>query len=180
MASAERPARGDHAAHNVVAVYRTADEARQAVNALSRAGVDALHVELIDRESSLSSGSTARADEELTGQVGRRAAIGAVIGAVAGIIVGLVIHLIVRGNVVPEIVGGLVGLVIGGVLGAFYGGASALSPRGPNFSDIQVDRDAVAVHADDRDLVERAVAALTPTSPELLARFGADGQLRRV
>jgi hypothetical protein len=177
MASSEGPAQEQYATHNVVALYRTQDEASHAVDALSRAGVDAPHVELIDGQ--LVAGgslSARRAEEAVTGRVGRRAAIGAGVGAVAGVIVGLVIHLIVEGNIVPEIVGGLVGLLIGAVLGAFYGGASAL-PRS-DFSDVQAERTGVAVHADEPELIERAVAALTPTSPELLARFGADGQLR--
>jgi len=179
MASAERPGRDDYAAHNVVAVYRTSAEAQQAVDALGRAGVDAQHVELIDRQRVGSSRITTQADAAATGRVGKRAAIGAAIGAVGGVIVGLVIHLIVRGNVVPEIVGGLVGLVVGAALGAFYGGASAL-PRTDGFREIGTEHNAVAVHADQPELVDRAVAALAPTSPELLARFGADGELRRV
>ena len=116
----------------------------------------------------------------MTRRVGRRALIGAVIGAVVGLLVGLAIHLIFdSGNVVPEIVGAIAGLVVGAALGAFYGGASGL-PRSGVFSELRTRRNGVAVHAEESELVERAVTTLGPTSPQLLARFGPDGHLRPV
>jgi uncharacterized BrkB/YihY/UPF0761 family membrane protein len=184
MASSERSARERYADHNVVAVYRTLDEARDAAAALNQAGLDVPHLELLDGRSPLAplgGGAQHELDQRaVTRRIGRRAAIGAAIGAVVGVLVGLAIHLIFdEGNIVPEIVGALAGLLVGAALGAFYGGASGL-PREGTFSDLRARRNGVAVHADEAELVERAVATLAPTSPELLARFGPDGHLRRV
>src|SRR5262249_41850884 len=100
MASPER-----HAAYNLVAVYPTAEQARQAAAALDAAGIDAAHVELIDRN------TPSAASNAVAGQVGRRAAIGAAIGGVVGVLVGVVIHLIATDNIVPEIVGLIIGLI---------------------------------------------------------------------
>jgi hypothetical protein len=170
MASTDGSARERHAAHNVVAVYPTLEAARRAAAALSEAGVDAVHIELMDRQ------AHERDDRAVPGRVGRRAAIGAGIGAVVGVLIGLLIHLLADAPVVPEIVGALIGLIVGVGLGAFYGGATAL-PREGTFSTIRSSRNGVAVHADTADLVDQAVATLRPTNPELLARFGTNGEL---
>jgi hypothetical protein len=141
--------------------------------------VDAPHLELLDGAGAPVRGAPDELGQRsVTRRVGRRAAIGAAVGAVVGVLVGLAIHLIFdSGNVVPEIVGALAGLLVGAALGAFYGGASAL-PRSGVFSDLRAKRNGVAVHADESQLVERAVTTLGPTSPQLLARFGSDGHLR--
>src|SRR4051794_15749618 len=120
MASPERSAGEPYAAYNVVAVYRTLDQARDAVTVLNQSGIDAASIEIMDRRSPPLQGATKREADRLsvTRPVVRRAGAGAAIGALLGVIVGLAIHLIFdSGNVVPEIVGALVGLLVGAALG---------------------------------------------------------------
>ena len=67
MASSERSAQERYATYNVVAVYRTLEEARAAAAALGEAGVPAPNVEVMDRAREGGAVTIATLTEDLNG-----------------------------------------------------------------------------------------------------------------
>ncbi|CAN5422977.1 hypothetical protein BH18ACT1_BH18ACT1_10300 [soil metagenome] len=178
--------------HNVMAVYATVEQARAAVTALERKGIEGGNIELLGAAAEGASEPQTnveqrKADMAMTGQVGRRSLVGILIGAVVGAVVIALLTLLIDAIVdIGEASAVLIGGVLGGALigafgGLFYGGASGLPVSdawGETFEAVRQGRTAVAVHSQEPDQVEDAVTALRDTGAERFVRFGADGKVR--
>jgi hypothetical protein len=160
------------ASHNMIAVYPTVEAAREAVTRLERKGIEAGNIELLGAAAEGASEPQTnleqrKADMAVTGQVGKRSAIGIVIGAVIGaVVIGLAAL--------------LADALFGGYAGLFYGGATGLPVSdawSETFEAVKQGQTAVAVHSQQADQVEDALEVLRDTGATRLSRFGADGKL---
>lgn len=182
-------------AHNVIAVYESVTEAREALTHLERKGVEAGNIELLGPGMDGADAPTTNveqrdADMAVTGQVVKRSftgiAIGAVIGAVIGILAALAADAAVdiADSVGPVVLAGaLGGALFGAIAGAFYGGATGLPVSdawSETFEAVKGGQTAVSVHADDAGQVDKAIDALRRTKTVRLGRFGADGKVTAV
>jgi MFS family permease len=173
--------------HNVIATYPSPDEARAALVALERKGVEAADIELFGpgmeaATMPVTNDEQRGADMNAVGAVARRGVIGVVIGALLGALVGFVIASIAGGSPGWQAGSALAGFVAGGPLGFLYAGYSGLSVSeewGETFESTG-GRTSVAVHATDRSEFERALDALRSTHADRLCTCGRDGQLRDV
>jgi hypothetical protein len=127
------------------------------------------------------------ADMRLTGEVGKRSAVGIVVGALVGALVVAVAALFADAafdlgpNGTVAVMGALGGALFGGFAGLFYGGASGLPVSdawSETFEAVKEGRTAVAVHSSSPNQVEDAVEALRDTGALRLTRFGPDGRIR--
>lgn len=184
-----------YAPFNVVATYRSADEARAAITALERTGgVEAGDIELLGADG-VGAPRTNEAQREVdlatTGAVARRSGIGIVIGAVVGGLIGLVggylvfeVFDLVSDTTTAGIAGAAIaGAAAGALLGLFYGGASGLPVSdawGETFETVASGATCVAVHTHQQAEAEAAIDALKQTKPAKLGRFGSDGRLQQV
>jgi hypothetical protein len=184
-----------YAPFNVVATYRSVDEARAAITALERSGgVEAGDIELLGA-AGVGAPRTNEAQREVdlatTGAVAKRSGIGIITGAVIGAVIGFA-----GGYLVFEVFGlvddmtaaGVAASTIaaaaaGALLGLFYGGASGLPVSdawGETFETLPSDGTCVAVRTHERETAEAAVDALRSTGPARIARAGSDGRLQQV
>ena len=194
-----QPARAgqpEHASHNVLAVYPSAERAREAITHLERNGVEGGDIELLGaaaEEAAVPSTNEAQRNIDMaaTGKVGKRSLtglpIGALIGAAVLALVGWGAHeLLDVGDSAGEVVVGaaLAGAFFGAFGGLFYGGASGLPVSdawGETFEAVRQGSTGVAVHTEDADEAEKAVAALQSLGGHTrLTRFGRDGLTREV
>lgn len=180
------------AAHNVIAVYPTVEAAREAVTRLERKGIEGGNIELLGAAAEGAAEPQTnleqrRADMAMTGEVGRRSAVGIVIGAVIGAVVVAGAALLadaifdIGPNGGVALMGALGGALFGGFAGFFYGGASGLPVSdawSETFEAVEQGQTAVAVHSQRVDQVQDAVDALRDTGATRLSRFGPDGKLR--
>lgn len=112
----------------IVAVYPDLERAREGVNALEAAGIEAanIHLEGGEAEAAAREGDTGERDARVVKSVSSRAVRFAAIGAVLGAVVGLLLGLTVFDGF------GLIGSALAGAasiggLAAFVGGMSKLS-----------------------------------------------------
>ena len=180
------------ASHNMIAVYPTVEAAREAVTRLERKGIEAGNIELLGAAAEGASEPQTnleqrKADMAVTGQVGKRSAIGIVIGAVIGaVVIGLAALLAdALFDLGPDEVvaggGALAGALFGGYAGLFYGGATGLPVSdawSETFEAVKEGQTAVAVHSQQADQVEDALEVLRDTGATRLSRFGPDGKLQ--
>lgn len=180
------------AEHNVMAVYPTVELARGAVTALERKGVEGGNIELLGAGAEganepQTNVEQRQADLAMTGAVGRRSLAGILVGAAVGAVVVALLALLIDavvdiGATAAVLIGGALGGALFGAFGGlFYGGATALPTSdawGETFEVVKQGRTAVAVHSEQADQVEDAIAALRDTGAERLLRFGPDGKTR--
>ena len=173
--------------HNVIATYRSPSEARAALTALERKGVEAADIEVFGPGMDpatlpITNDEQRSADMDMTGNIARRGAIGVAIGAAAGALVGWLAAWIVGGSPGWQVGAALAGLVAGAPLGFLYAGFSGLSVSEEWGETFESDggETSVAVHATDRGEFERALNALRATHASRLCTCGRDGQLRDV
>lgn len=102
--------------------------AREALQALSRSGIDGVQVSLVgsgaERAERALDQSTARADRRQGRWIGPRLLVGAAIGAGAGLLLGLVAVPLFSAGVTTSLVIGLV--AVGSVIGGFVAGVRSL------------------------------------------------------
>lgn len=168
--------------HNVLALFPGMDEARAAVDALERAGVDATQISLRGgaiREAGRETDTTRR-DIAATRFVGSRAFVGAAIGALLGGVLGLVLGAFAFdiGTVAfwTAIVGGV---LAGGAIGGMLGGVSSvgISPGWELTHERKGGEGVVVgVHSSAADLVERAGHVFEEREPFAVGRFDAQGR----
>jgi hypothetical protein len=175
------------AEHNLVATYTSPEEARAALTALERKGVESADIEMfgpgMDAASMPITNDEQRgADMDMTGAIARRATVGVAIGAFVGALLGFVIAWIVSDSAAVMLGAAVGGFVVGGPLGFLYSGYSGLTVSeewGETFESTGGET-SLAVHSTDPREVERALDALRATHARRLATCGRDGQLRDV
>jgi outer membrane lipoprotein SlyB len=116
---------------SVTATYGSLEEAREAMTALERAGIDSSRVFLEGERPARAAAEhdTSRRDRRVTGQMGSRVLIGGIAGAAAGGLVGWLVGSLVFDGfpamLATVIAGVIAGSVIGGALGGY--GTPAMS-----------------------------------------------------
>jgi hypothetical protein len=193
MANSQSPQPGQPrtAAHNLVATYASVEQARGAIEALERGGVDASDISLLGEGMEKTAGPVTNKDQRdadlaVTGQVGKRAGSGVVIGAIIGALIGAVGGYLAHemADIGRNVTVVMLGAAIGGALicafaGGFYGGASGLPVSeawGDTFEEVRGGQTCVAVHSDDAGAVDRAADALRGADAVKIVRFGRDGK----
>ena len=184
-----------YAPYNVLATYRSPDDARAAITALERdGGVEAGDIELLGADgvgAPVTNEAQRDVDMAATGAVGKRFGSGFLVGALLGGLLGLLVAFIAFGvlDVADDMqAGGWIASVLGfaalgGMLGAFWGGATGLPVSdawGETFEAVKTGSACVAVHTHQQAEAEAALEALRKTKPAKLGRFGSDGKLEEV
>jgi hypothetical protein len=171
-------------AHNVVATFGTPEQARDALEALSRAGFDADKVSLVghDAEEVASDPDTRLRDLDATGEVGKKAAASGALGSVLGGLAGAAAFAIP--GVGPVVGTGILGALLaggiaGGTLGGMVGGIASMELSESwelTFSEALRDGKAlVAAHTDTDEEAQEAEKALQNEDPEKIEHLDADG-----
>ena len=178
--------------HNVIAVYPSVEQAREAITHLERHGVEGGDIELLGAGAEgaavpQTNIEQREADMAVTGSVAKRSLAGMPIGALVGaVVVGLAsllpqVAFDVGDSAAAVVIGGAVaGAFFGAFAGLFYGGATGLPVSdawGETFEAVKQGSTAVAVHSDDSEETDKAVKALESMGGHTrLARFGPDGR----
>lgn len=168
--------------HNVLALFPGMDEARAAVDALERAGVDGTQISMRGgaiRDAGRRADTTRR-DIAATRFVGSRAFAGAAAGALVGGVLGLALGAFAFEIGAVAFRGAIIGGVLaGGAVGGMLGGVSSVGIS-PGW-ELTHERDGgdalvVGVHSATADMVERARDVLEERKPLALDRFDAEGR----
>ena len=165
---------------DLIAVYPSVTEAREALTQLERKGIEAGNIELLGP--GMEGAGEAQTNEEMratdmavTGKIGRRGAAGWVLGAIVGALVLMAASAVadalfdVGDNLAQVLVGAAVGgALLGGAIGAFWGGATGLPVNdawGETFEAVKGGKTVVAVHSDDPQQLRAAEEAIRHTKP---------------
>lgn len=178
MANTSRPL----AEHNLLATFGELAEARKALQALERAGVEAGDVVLHGAETSPETGAATRAaDVAVTKHVGKWALGGFVVGGlVAAALLVVVVNVIgVEPRMAASVGAGIAGFLLGGAITAFWSGAKEIPVNAEAMEDTFATTTsgtvAVAVHTDDAAKAGKAEDVLRSMGPTSLRRYGQDG-----
>ncbi|MEA2900608.1 MAG: hypothetical protein QOH36_495 [Actinomycetota bacterium] len=172
--------------HNVVATFATPEQARDALEGLSRAGFDADKVSLVgrDAEEVASDPDTRLRDLEAPAEVVKQAAKGGVVGTVLGALAGAAAFAIP--GIGPGISTGIftamfAGGIGGGAVGGMVGGIASMELSENwelTFGDaLRGGKVLVAVHAGSDEEARDATEALEKEQPERIERVDAAGNL---
>jgi hypothetical protein len=187
--SEEKPA---FAPHNVVAVFPGMPEAREALDALEAAGIDAAEISLLGpaAEEAAEQADTRERDAGMAGRVGKRATVGALAGGAtggfAGFLAGLAAFAIP--GVGPVIGAGvwaatIGGAVAGGSVGGVIGGYAAVDMNEAyelTYESVRAGRVLVGVHSEDPAHADKGDEVLRKLDPLSIDRFDKSGRrLRR-
>jgi hypothetical protein len=151
--------------HTVVGLFDQPAEARSAMLALERKGIDALDIRLVESPQVPTREGARSADLAVTGAVGRRYLIGGLVGAgIAVVISGLVVGVVTTEGG-AALMAAFIAAIPGFLLGGFYGGALRLPVNEEALDTYAIDpasSDPVGVEVDLRDTstVEAAVETL--------------------
>ncbi len=171
-------------AHNVVATYGSPEQARDALEALSRSGFDADKVSLVgqDAEEVASDPDTRLRDLDTTGEVAKKAAASGALGGVLGALAGAAAFVIP--GVGPVIGTGIFGAlaaggIAGGTLGGMVGGIASMELSESwelTFQEaLRGGKAVVAAHAESDDEAREAEKVLEKEEPEKIEHLDADG-----
>jgi hypothetical protein len=175
------------AAHNVVAVLPDMDEARGAIDALSRAGIDGAKISLLGPAAEEADRpDTAERDEMVTRRVEKRAAIGAATGTATGGAIGFLAGLaafaipgvgpVVGTGVWAATIGGG---VAGGAVGGVVGGISSFDMTEAwelTHESVGAGHVLVGVHAKDAAEVDKGARILEEREPLRIERYDSKGR----
>jgi hypothetical protein len=173
------------AEHNVVATFPDMESARSAVDALSSAGIEAEDLSLLGQavEEARNDTDTRLRDFEATGEIAKRAGTGIAAGSTLGALAGAAAFAIpgvgpvVGGGILAAVLGGS---IAGGSVGGMVGGVAGLSLEDDwdlTFQEsIRNGRVLVAVHAADRDDVDKAAKVLEGKHPDQIDWLDAEGK----
>jgi hypothetical protein len=172
---------------NAIAVFPSMREARSAIDALERGGVEAAMISLLGpgAEEAAQNTDTRGRDERSFLRLGRRTILGVVAGAVTGAVIGFLIGLFVfglpgagpvmRASVWYAALGGAAaGAIVAGIVGA-YSSVDMTPAFELTLEPIHADHVLVGVHTSDRDAAERGAGILRSVHPvaiHLLDRSG--------
>lgn len=160
--------------HNVVADFPGVGEARAAISALERGGIEGTHISLLEAE--LPSGQAEEAPESSQTpalSIVRRALIGGLLGGLVAGAVGWIIGIPDAPDWISALLFAVVfGPVVGGAI-ALFGSLGVSRAWEHTFEPVAEGRVAVGVHSDDPAEVERGAEILAEQNPLRLNRFGA-------
>jgi outer membrane lipoprotein SlyB len=170
--------------HNVVATFPDMTRAREAMDELGRAGIEADDVSLIgaEVEAAAADPDTRMRDMEVTTEVGKKAILGGAAGSALGALAGAAAFAIP--GVGPAIGTGIwaaaaAGAMAGGAVGGMVGGVSSIDLNENwelTFQDaIRGGMAVVAVHAHDEDEARKAEKQLAEANPDKIEHLDADG-----
>lgn len=171
-------------ANNVMATFGQMEQAREAVLALSRAGIEADKVSMVgkDVEEVASDPDTRLRDLEVTGQVAKKAAMGGAAGSILGGLAGAAAFIIPgAGPVIGTGIWAAVAAagVAGGAVGGMVGGVASIDLNDEwelTFQDaLKGGKVLVAVHADDEEMAGKARSTLEEHGPEKVVDLDAEG-----
>ena len=175
-------------ANNVVATFGRMEDARDAVLALGREGIESDRVSMVgkDVEEVASDPDTRLRDLEVTGEVAKKAALGGATGSVIGGLAGAAAFVIP--GVGPAIGTGIwaavaAGGVAGGAVGGMVGGVASIDLNDEwelTFQDaLKGGKVLVAVHADGEEQAAKARQTLEKHGPEKIEDLDAEGRPAR-
>jgi len=173
--------------YNVVAVLKDLDAAREAMNALQRAGIEAGRTSLLgpSADAAEDDTETTTKDRGVIGDVTKATAVGGVaggaLGGVTGFLAGLAAFAIP--GVGPAVgtglwISSLGGAVIGSGVGGMLGGVSKIN-AGDAWEltyELKNGRALVGVHADDEGIVRQGAEILKKESPVSMGFFDEEGR----
>lgn len=171
--------------NNVMATFGALEEARAAVLALGRAGIEADKVSMVGRdvEEVASDPDTRLRDLDVTGEVGKKAILGGTAGTVIGGLAGAAAFVIP--GVGPAVGTGIwaavaAGGVAGGAVGGMVGGVASIDLNDEwelTFQDaLKSGKVLVAVHADGPEQAAEARRVLEEHGPEQVEDLDAEGR----
>jgi outer membrane lipoprotein SlyB len=149
------------AEYNVLAVYNSLDDARNAIESLGRAGIEGKHITLTGDEADHAAAqqNTARADAAVMKRWLRVDSVFAVVGAIIGAAAGLAIGIVVDGGFGGAVVAMFLGALFLGIICALIGVIYPIQAGDTwelTFQESYGNRAIVGVHANKPDEVERA------------------------
>ena len=156
--------------HNVVGTFPDLDKARQVIEELNQAGIDADDISLLGRqvEEVSSDPDTRLRDLDSTGDLAQKSARAGAAGSALGAGIAGAAALVIPG-VGPVVAGGIWaalagGAIAGGVVGGMMGAIEA-TELGPEWevsygAPLREGRVLVAVHANDEKVAEQAAGVL--------------------
>ncbi len=175
--------------HNVVATFDSMEKAREAMEDLGEAGIEANDVSLVGAEVEAAAGDadTRVRDMEVTAEVGRKAILGGATGSALGALAGAAAFAIP--GLGPAIGTGIwaaaaAGAMAGGAVGGMVGGVASMDLNENwelTFQDaIRGGKALVAVHTHDDEGAKKAEEILDRSKPEKVEHLDSDGnQLAR-
>ncbi len=175
-------------AHNVVATFDTPEQARDALEGLSRAGFDADKISLVGHNAAevASDPDTRLRDLEATGEVAKKAAtagaVGSVLGALAGaaaVIIPGVGPVIGTGIFAALAAGGIAGGTVGGMVGGIASMELSESWELTFQEALRSGKALVAVHTESDDEAREAEEVLEKEQPETIEHLDPDGNSLR-
>ncbi len=172
--------------HNVVATFATPEQAREALEALGRAGIEGDKVSLVGRDAQevASDPDTRLRDMEMPAEVAKQATKGGVVGTVLGALAGAAAFAIP--GIGPGIGTGIfaamaAGGIGGGAVGGIVGGIANLDLSENwelTFGDsIRGGKVLVAVHAGSDEEARQAAEVLEKEQAEKVQQVDAEGHL---
>lgn len=143
----------------LVATYRDAAAARQAITSLERHGIDAEHIRLVDAPevgTPMTDEAQRGLDEETTSRVAKRSlGTSVVLALVLGALGALVGWFMSDGDSTAVLIGAAGGFMAGGALGFAYGGYSGLAVSSESFDTFEATGPTkVAVHVPDDQVID--------------------------
>jgi hypothetical protein len=162
---------------DIIATYRTLDDARQAMAALERGGVgsDAISLEGRPVARAAVETDTSSRDRHVAAQVGSRALLGGVLGGLVGAVIGGVVGWLVFSSLGPILGSALAGAIAGGAVGGAVGGYGTPAES----EDWELTHEAepdgpvrIRVRSEDFDELDRAAQVLAAKRPLDLRRAG--------
>jgi outer membrane lipoprotein SlyB len=170
--------------HNVVATFENMSKAREAMEELGDAGIEANDVSLVGAEVEAAAGDpdTRMRDMEVTAEVGKKAILGGATGTALGALAGAAAFAIP--GLGPAIGTGIwaaaaAGAMAGGAVGGMVGGVASMDLNENwelTFQDaIRGGKALVAVHTHDDDGAKKAEEILEASGPEKIEHLDSDG-----
>jgi outer membrane lipoprotein SlyB len=170
--------------HNVVATFDSMEKAREAMEDLGEAGIEANDVSLVgaEVESAAADPDTRVRDMEVTAEVGKKAILGGATGSALGALAGAAAFAIP--GIGPAIGTGIwaaaaAGAVAGGAVGGMVGGVASMDLNENwelTFQDaIRGGKAVVAVHAHDDSEAKKAAEILEGAKPEKIEHLDGNG-----
>ncbi len=179
------------AAFNIVATYQDLEQAREAILAVQRAGINADDISVLGRQieeaRDVSERDASASETGVMADVTKAAVKGTAAGVAAGGALGFLAGALAFGipGIGPVLGTGIWaatigGATLGGGVGAHLGGVAALSESEEwtlTYQDeLRSGHVLVAVHAEERGAHDRAVEALRKNDPVNLEEFDEQGQ----